>query len=78
VGTTGDYGDDFILESLVLPKTALSVLQCEVSHCPTRETSFLFFEIEVLLKEFFEPNETTLPHNIPYSLTDLVKQILCE
>jgi hypothetical protein len=49
-----------------------------VSHCHARGTSFLFPETEVLLDEFFEPKETILPHNIPYSSTDLVEQILCE
>jgi hypothetical protein len=47
---------DFILESLVLPKTALLILQCEVSCCHARGASFLFNETEVLLDEFFETN----------------------
>jgi hypothetical protein len=33
---------DLILESLVLPKIALLILQCEVSHFPARGASFLF------------------------------------
>jgi hypothetical protein len=33
---------------------------CEVSRCHARGTSFLFSETEVLLDEFFEPNETIL------------------
>jgi hypothetical protein len=75
-----NMGGDLILESLVLPKTALLILQCEVSHCHARGPSFLFPENEVLLlvDEFFEPNETVLPHYIPYSLSDLVEQIFCE
>jgi hypothetical protein len=71
-------GGDLIMRSLVLPKTALFIPQCEVSHCHARGTSFLFPETEVLLNEFFEPNETIFPNNIPYSLSDLMEQILCE
>jgi hypothetical protein len=56
-----NMGSDLILEFIVLPKTALLILQCEVSHCHARGTSFLFPETEVLLDEFFEPNETILP-----------------
>jgi hypothetical protein len=75
---SGEYGGDLILESFVLPKTVLLILQCEVSNCHARGSSFLFPETEVLLDEFFEPNETVLQHNIPYSPSDLVEQILCE
>jgi hypothetical protein len=46
---SAEYGDDLILESLVMPKTALLILQCEVSCCHARGTSFLFPESEVLL-----------------------------
>jgi hypothetical protein len=53
-------GGDLILESLVSPKTALLILQCEVSRCDARGTSFLFHETEVLLHEFFEPNKKIL------------------
>jgi hypothetical protein len=53
-------GSDLILESLILPKTALLIPQCEVSHYHARGTSFLLPETEVLLYEFFEPNETIL------------------
>jgi hypothetical protein len=74
----GEYGGDLIVESLVLPETALLILHCEVSCCHARETSFIFPKTEVLLDEFFEPIETILPHNIPYSLSDLVEQILCD
>jgi hypothetical protein len=59
---SGEYGGgDLILESLVLPKRALLILQCEVSRCHARGTSFHFPETEVLLDEFFEPNDTILP-----------------
>jgi hypothetical protein len=75
---SGEYGGDVILESLVLPKTAVLMLQCQISRCHARGTSFLFPETEVLLNEFFEPNETILPHNIPYSHSDPVEQIPCE
>jgi hypothetical protein len=64
---SGEYGGDLILESLVLPKTALLILQCEVSRCHARGTSFLFPETEVLLDKFFEPNETMLPFHHPKS-----------
>jgi hypothetical protein len=50
-----------IMESFVLPKSALLMLQCEVSRCHARGTSFLFPETEVLLDEFFELNGTILP-----------------
>jgi hypothetical protein len=62
-GKSGKYGmgSDLIVESLVLPKTALLILQCEVSRCHARGTSFIFPETEVLLDEFFEPTETILP-----------------
>jgi hypothetical protein len=43
-----------------------------------REPGFVFPETEVLLNEFYEPNETILPHIIPYLPSDLVEQILCE
>jgi hypothetical protein len=36
-----------------------------------KSASFIF-------DEFCEPNETILPHNIPYSPPYLVEQILCE
>jgi hypothetical protein len=77
-GEYGGGGVDLILESLVLPKTALLILQCEVLHCYARGTSFLFPKTEVLLDKFFEPNETILPLNIPYSPYELVEQLLCE
>jgi hypothetical protein len=67
-----------ILESLVLPKTALLILHCEFSRLHERGTSFLFTETEVLLGKFSEPIETILPHNIPYSPSDLVEQIICK
>jgi hypothetical protein len=73
-----NMGDDLILESLILAKTALLILQSEVSHCHARGTSFLFPETEVLLDKFFKPNETILPHNISYSPSGLVERILCE
>jgi hypothetical protein len=57
--------------NLVLPKTTLLVLHREISHCHAGGTSFLFPETEVLLVKFFEPNKTILPHNIPYSPSDL-------
>jgi hypothetical protein len=63
-----NMGSDLILESLVLTKTTLLILQFEVSHYYARGTSFLFLETEVLLDEFFEPNKKILPYNIPYSL----------
>jgi hypothetical protein len=50
--TLGEYeygGGNLIMESLVLPKTALLILQCEVSRCHARGTSFLFPETEVSL-----------------------------
>jgi hypothetical protein len=74
---SGKYRGELILESLVMPETALLILQCEVSR-HARGTSFPFPETEVLLNKFFEPNETIHPHNIPYSLYDLVEQMLCE
>jgi hypothetical protein len=52
------WGDDLILESLVLPKTTLLILQSEVSSFHLRATSFLFPETEVFLDEFFETNKT--------------------
>jgi hypothetical protein len=73
-----NMGRDLILESLALPKTALLILQCEVLHCHSRGSSFLVPETNILLDEFFEPNKTILPHNIPYAPYDLVEQILCE
>lgn len=75
---SGEYWGWLILESFVLPKTALLVLQCEVSHCLAGGTSFLFAETDILLHKFFEPNKTVLPHNILYSPSDLMEQILCE
>jgi hypothetical protein len=50
------------------------MLQCEVSPYYAKGTSFLFPETEVLLDELFEPNETVLLRNIPYSPPDLVKK----
>jgi hypothetical protein len=67
-----------ILESLVLPKTILLILQFEVLFYPARGTSSLYPETEVLLDEIFEPNETKFQHNVSYSPSDLVGQILCE
>jgi hypothetical protein len=75
---SGEDGGDLILKSLVFRKTALLILQCEVSHRHARGTSFLFPDTEVLLNKFFESYETILPRNIPYSPSDLVEQILCE
>jgi hypothetical protein len=69
---------NLIPESLVLPKTALLILHCEVSCCHARGTSFHFRDTQVLLDEFFEPSETILPRTIPYSAPDLVEQILAE
>jgi hypothetical protein len=74
----GGRGGDLIMESPVLPKTALLILQCEVSCCHARGTSFLFPETEVLFDELFEQNETIVPYNIPYSPVHLVEQILCD
>jgi hypothetical protein len=71
-------GGNLIVEPSVLPKTPLLILQCQVSRCHSRGTSFLFPETEVLLGKFFKPNETIVPHNIPYSPSDLVEQIICE
>jgi hypothetical protein len=59
---SGEYGGDLVVKSLVLPKTTLQILQYEASRCHTRGTSFLFPETEVFVEEFFEPNETVLPH----------------
>jgi hypothetical protein len=55
--------------------TALLTLQCEVSPCYARGTSFVFPETEVLLDDFLEPNEAVLPRNIPYSPPDLAEKI---
>jgi hypothetical protein len=71
-------GGHLILESLILPKTALLILQCEVSRCHARGTNLLFPETKVLLDKFFEPKKMILQLNIPYSPYDLVEQILCE
>jgi hypothetical protein len=71
-------GGDLILESLVLPKTALLILQCQVLCCHARGTSFLIPETAVLLDKFFEPNKTVFPYNIPYSPSKLMEQILSE
>jgi hypothetical protein len=65
-----NMGGDLILESPVLPKIALLTLQCEVSLFHARGTSFLFPETEVLLDEFFEPNETILPLPSSEELSD--------
>jgi hypothetical protein len=59
--TSGEYGGDLILESLLLPKTAILVLQYEVSRCRAKGTSSLDPETEILLDELFEPNEIILP-----------------
>jgi hypothetical protein len=45
-------------------KTALFILQSEVSSCHVRGTNFLFPETEVLLDEFFERNEPILPFTL--------------
>jgi hypothetical protein len=58
-------------------ETSVLILQCDISCCHARGTTF-FPETDVLLDEFFEPNETILLHNIPTSPSDLVEQILCE
>lgn len=73
-----NMGGYLVLESFVLPKTALLMLQCEVSHCHAGGTSFLFHENRGLTNKFFETDEIVLPHIIPYSLPDLVEQIFCE
>jgi hypothetical protein len=70
-----NMGSDLILDFIVLPKTVLLILQCEVSRCHARRTSFLFPETEVILDEFFEPNETILPHNIAHSPSDLWNEL---
>jgi hypothetical protein len=75
---SGEYGGDVILESLVLPRTAVLMLQCEVSRRHIRAVDFLFPKTEFLLDEFFEPNETILPHSIPYSHSKPMEQIPCE
>jgi hypothetical protein len=75
---SGEHGGDLFVEYLVLPKIALLVLQCESSRYHARGARFLFSETEVLLDEFFEPNGTILPHNIPCSPFDLAEQIPCE
>jgi hypothetical protein len=49
------------LESLVLPKTALLILQFEVSRCDAKGTSFLLRETDILLDQLFEQNDTILP-----------------
>jgi hypothetical protein len=59
-------------------KIVLLILQCEVSLCRVRGTSFLFRETDVLFDEFLESNETIRPHNIPYSPYELMEQMLCE
>jgi hypothetical protein len=41
-------GGDIILESLVLPTSALLILQCEVSRFHARRNSFLFPEADFL------------------------------
>jgi hypothetical protein len=55
---SGEHGGWFNSGITFLPKTASLILQCEVSHYHARGTSFLFPETEVLLNQFFEPNET--------------------
>jgi hypothetical protein len=47
---------DSDLESCVLPKTALLILQFLVSSCHAKVSSLLLLETEVLLGEFFETN----------------------
>jgi hypothetical protein len=54
-------GGGLILETLFFPENSLLIQQCEVWRCHARGTSFDFPETEVLLDEFFEPNETILP-----------------
>lgn len=71
----GEWGD-LILESLVCQKTALLLLQVEVSRCHAGGTSLLCPETGVLFEELFESNETIFPHNIPYSPSHLMEQIL--
>jgi hypothetical protein len=73
-----ENGGDLIPESLVFPKTALLRLHYEVSGSHARGTSFHFRETQALLDKFFETNKMILPHNIPYSPSNLVEQILCE
>jgi hypothetical protein len=53
---------DLIPKFLIFPKTALLILQREVSLFYARETGFFFLETEVLLDKFFEQNQTILPH----------------
>jgi hypothetical protein len=73
----GEYGwGDLTLESPALPKIGSLTMQCDVLHSHARGISFLFPETEVLLDKLFEPNKTIFPHNIPYSPSELVKQIL--
>jgi hypothetical protein len=68
-------GGDFILESLVLPATASDTtvwglaLSCKGNQLP------LSWKLRLLTNS---PNETVLPHNIPYSLPNLMGRILCE
>jgi hypothetical protein len=59
-----------------LLKTAVLSVSREVWRCHARTTSFLFPETEALLDA--ESGEITVPHNISYSQSDLLKQILCE
>jgi hypothetical protein len=59
---------------LFCPKEiAVLILQCEASRCYARGTSSFFPETDVLLHEFFQPNETVLAHNTPYSPPNLVE-----
>lgn len=60
---------------LFCQKSALLILQCEVSHWHARGTSCLFPETDRLLKN---SPKIVHPHNIPYSLPKLVERILCE
>lgn len=43
---SGEYGGGLILESLVLSKTALLILQCEALHWHARGTSSSFLKLE--------------------------------
>jgi hypothetical protein len=71
VGINENNGGDLIPKSPVLLRTAILIQQCEVSRCHTGGTGFLG-----ILYEFFEPIETIISHDIPFSQSDLVEQIL--
>jgi hypothetical protein len=66
VGINQEKMGGLLLESLVLQTTVLLILQDEPAS-PLQKTEVLF-----------KPNQTILLHNIPYSLSDLVKQIVRE